>query len=334
MSRKRIAIVGAGNMAHTRGQAFLDTGQAEICAVASRRLEKAKECAADLGCTTYFDDYRRLREASPDAILIEVPHAPQDDATIWALRSGYDVLVGGTLASSVRAAEEIIELAVGQKLIVEAGFQRRYDPSWAAAHQLVQQRQLGDPIVAVTSALWNPDPGRWYYDQHESGGMPLTHMSYAYMNAIRWIMGEPITVFAMSNRKVETLPERVNEETCSVLVGFEDGAFVSATASYAGQQGMGNPEPQIVCTRGGIQFNPEGSSGLVSMDIFQDGESETRSFNNEPAPLVRQATRFLNSIATRQPTLNPPEDALIDVQIAEAISVSVQEQRLVQIQGG
>jgi predicted dehydrogenase len=320
-------------MAHTRGQAFLDTGQAEICAVASRRLEKARECASNLGCSTYFDDYRHLGEASPDAILIEVPHAPQDDVTMWALKSGYDVLVGGTLASSVRAAEEIIELVVGQKLIVEAGFQRRYDPSWAAAHQLVQQRQLGDPIVAVTSALWNPDPGRWYYDQHESGGMPLTHMSYAYMNAIRWIMGEPITVFAMSNRKVETLPERVSEETCSVLVGFEDGAFVSATASYAGQQGMGNPEPQIVCTRGGIQFNPEGSSGLVSMDIFQDGESETRSFNNEPAPLVRQATRFLNSIATRQPTLNPPEDALIDVQIAEAISVSVQEQRIVKIQG-
>ncbi len=190
MSRKRIAIIGAGNMAHTRGQAFLDTGQAEICAVASRRLDRAKECAADLGCTTYFDDYRSLGEASPDAILIEVPHAPQDDATIWALESGYDVLVGGTLASSVRAAEEIIKLAVDQKLIVEAGFQRRYDPSWAEAHHLVQQRLLGDPIMAVTSALWNPDPSRWYYDQRESGGMPLTHMSYVYMNAIRWIMGE------------------------------------------------------------------------------------------------------------------------------------------------
>ena len=321
-------------MAHTRGQAFLDTGQAEICAVASRRLEKARECAADLGCTTYFDDYRRLAEANPDAILIELPHLPQDEATIWALESGYDVLVGGTLASSVKAAEEIIKLAVDRKLIVEAGFQRRYDPSWAEARRLVQQRVLGDPITAITSALWNPDPSRWYYDQRESGGMPLTHMSYVYMNAIRWIMGEPTTVFAMANRKVETLPERVSEETCSVLVGFGDGAFVSATASYAGPEGMGNPEPQIVCTGGGIQFNPEDSSGLVSVDIFQNGKSETRSFDNAPSSMVHQATRFLDAIATRQPALNPPEDAIMDIQIAEAISVSVRDQRMVQLQGG
>ena len=76
---RRIAIVGAGNMARRRGRAFIDTGRAEICAVASRRLPKARQCAADLDCDTYYNDYRLLGEASPDAILIEVPHAPQDE---------------------------------------------------------------------------------------------------------------------------------------------------------------------------------------------------------------------------------------------------------------
>lgn len=332
-SPKRIAIVGAGNMARRRGRAFLDTGRAEICAVASRRLDKAKQCAAELGCTTYYDDYRRLGETSPDAILIEVPHAPQDGISTWALESGCDVLIGGSLASSVKAAEEIVDLANDRRLIVEAGYQRRYDPSWSEARRLVQQGALGDPIMAVTVALWNPDPGSWYYDQRASGGMPLTHMSYASMNAVRWIMGEPTTVFAMANRKAQTLPERVSEETCSVLVGFENGSFVSATASYAGPDGMSSPEPRIVCANGGIQFNPEESNGLVSMSVFLDGNSEVRSFDGQPPAFVRQAGQFLEALDTRQTALNPPEDALMDVRIAEAISMSVREQRLVSLQG-
>ena len=42
MSTKRIAIAGAGKMARIRGQAFLQTGQAEICAVTSRHVETAR----------------------------------------------------------------------------------------------------------------------------------------------------------------------------------------------------------------------------------------------------------------------------------------------------
>jgi predicted dehydrogenase len=186
--------------------------------------------------------------------------------------------------------------------------------------------------MAVTTALWNPKASSWYYNQQDSGGMPLTHLSYVFMNAIRWIMGQPRTVFAMANRKVETLPERVSEETCAVLVGFEDGSFASATASYAGPKGMSDPMPRIVCTRGGIQFNPVESSGVVSMTVFRDDTSEVRSFDAEPSALVRQAGRFLDSLDTRRPALNPPEDALIDVRIAEAISISAREQRMVRLQ--
>ena len=333
MSHKRIAIVGAGNMARRRGHAFLDTGRAEICAVASRRLAKAQQCAAELGCDTYYDDFRLLGEASPDAILIEVPHAPQDEIATWALEAGYDILIGGSLASSVRAAEEIVALAADRRLIVEAGYQRRYDPSWGEARRLVQQGVLGDPIMAVTVALWNPDPGSWYYDQQASGGMPLTHMSYASVNGLRWILGEPTTVFAMANRVVETAPERVSEETCSVLIGCENGSFVSATASYAGPDGMPSPEPRIVCANGGIQFIPEKPTGLVSMSVFLEGKSEVRSFDSEPSAFVRQAAQFLDALDTRQPALNPPEDALMDIRIAEAISVSAREQQPVRLQG-
>lgn len=325
MRKKRIAIAGAGGMARARGQAFLDTGRAEICALASRRPENARTCAAELHCDTWYDDYRRLAESRPDALLIEVPHRVQDEIALWGLEAGFDLLIGGNLASSVAAGEQIVNAAAGGGRVVEAGYQRRYDPAWEEIHRLIEEGALGEPVMAVTMALWNADPHSWYYDQRESGGMPLTHLSYCYLNAVRWILGTPISVAAAANRKVQTSPERVDEESCGVLVGFENGAFASATASYIGPEGMADPRPRFVCTGGGIRVD----LARPEIAIFRGGRLEERSWEAVPSPFVRQAECFLSALETRTPALNPPVDALVDLRIAAAVSISARQGRTV-----
>lgn len=331
MSRRKIAICGAGRMARSRGRAFLDTGKAEICGVASRHPETARRCAKELGCHVYFDDFRRLAETRPDAVLIEVPHGIQDEIALWGLETGFDLLIGGSLASSLENGARILDLATCHRRIVEAGYQRRYDPAWEEIRRLIADGILGEPVMATSMALWKPDPQSWYYDQQMSGGMPLTHLSYCYLNAMRWILGRPSTVAAVANRKRETSPGQVSEETCGVLVGFENGAFASATASYLGPEGMIDAGTRFVCTEGGVQPNEENAPGTVSITVFQRGRSEVRVFKDESSPIVRQAEAFLNAIETRHEARNPPEDALLDVQVAEAISISAREHRTISL---
>lgn len=334
MTKKRIAVVGAGSMARVRGRAFLETGRTVICGVAARHRESARRCAQELGCDLHCDDFRRLAEARPDAVLIEVPHRAQDEIALWALEAGCDLLIGGCLASNLKAGVEIQELAARRGLVVEAGYQRRYDPAWEEIRRLISEGTLGEPIMAVSMALFRADPRTWYYDQEASGGMPLTHLSYCYLNAIRWILGSPTVVSAMASKKVETGPERVSEETCAALVEFESGSFVSATAGYACPEGMADAEPRFICAKGGIQANAEGAAGAVSITVFQAGGSEVRSFKNEPSPFLRQAESFLEATETRGEARNPPADALVDIQLAEAISVSARERRTVTLHGG
>ena len=316
-------------MARVRGRAFLDTGRAEVCAVASRHLETARDCATELGCQTYYDDFRRLADVRPDAVLIEVPHRPQDDVAFWALNAGFHTLIAGCLASSVEVAERIADLASRTGLVVEAGYQRRYDPAWEDARKLVGQGTLGEPIMAVTMGLWRPDPLTWYYDQNASGGMPLTHLSYLHMNAIRWIMGAPRFVHAVANQKVETGSARVREESCGVLVGMDGGAFISATASYAGPEGMPDAEPRIICASGGLVLEPRDEAGVGLVVVSQQGRREKLRFEQEPSPTVQQAECFLDAIEGRRKVRNPPADALVDVLLAEAIALSAKENRIV-----
>lgn len=318
-------------MARVRGHAFLETGRAEICGVAARRRETAERCAAELRCEDLFDDYRLLVESRPDAVLIEVPHRVQDEVSLWALDAGYDVLIGGCLASSLENGKRIVEMAKRSGRIVEAGFQRRYDPAWEEIRRLVAGGELGAPVMAVTMALWNPDPDAWYFDQEASGGMPLTHMSYCYLNAVRWILGRPTTVSALANRVRNTAPGHVAEETCGALIAFENGAFASATASYIGPQGMPDPQPRFICADGGVLPNGDSPPGKDSITLFRGGRSEVRFFESEPSPFVRQASAFLDALENRREARNPPQDALLDVEIAEAVSVSAKEHRTVSL---
>ena len=332
MAVKRIAVAGAGNMAWARGKAFLETGRATICAVAARRAETAQRCATELGCDLYYNDFRRLADARPDAILIEVPHKIQDEIALWALEAGFDLLIGGCLASSFENGVRILALAELHNRVVEAGYQRRYDPAWEEIHRLVGDGVLGEPVMALSMALWNPDPRQWYYDQQASGGMPLTHLSYCYLNAMRWILGKPTILSALANQKVERGPDRVLEETCAALIQFEGGAFIAATGSYAGPDGMTNAETRFICADGGVQTNPEDTPGMVSVTVFHEGETEVRSFENKPSPFVRQAETFLAAIETRKEGRNPPRDALVDLQIAAAISSSAREHRTISLE--
>lgn len=333
MTAVRIAVAGAGGMARTRGQAFLETGRAEVCAVAARHADRSRACAAQLDCERSFDDYRRLAETDPDAILIETPHRVQDEIALWALESGFDLLIGGCLASCLPAGERIVALSAQSGRIVEAGYQRRYDPAWEEIRRLLREGELGTPVMAVTMALWRPDPDSWYADQTASGGMPVTHMSYCFLNAVRWILGQPVTVSAQAGRRPDAAAGYVTEETCAALIGFDGGAFASATASYIGPADMTDSDTRFVCTGGGVRVGGPAPAGQSAITVSRGTGSAVRTFPEQPSAFVRQAHAFLDAVADREPARNPPEDALVDLQVAAAIATAAREAHVVRLGG-
>ena len=327
MARTRIAVIGAGSMARARGRALLATGRADLVAVASRTLAHARACADELGAPVAFDDFTALPACGPDALLVETPHQAHDAIVPWALERGYDLLLGGNLAASVASGERFVRLAATHGRVVECGFDRRYDPAWERLRDLIRGGALGQPIQAFGSALFSPEPSSWYYDQAASGGMPLTHMTYAGLSYIRWILGRPTGVAAVASRVVETAPQRVSEESCSALVRFDGGAFATVVAGYAGAPGLPDTPVRFVCARGSAV--PDAEAGALT--LYRGGEPEVLSFPRQPSPQVRQAAAFLDAMERRTGQRNPPEDALWDVRLAEAIARAARERRYLEL---
>ena len=327
---KRIAIVGAGGMARIRARALLATGQVDICGVASRHRDTAQAFAAEIGCANSFDDYRQLMTMKPDALLVEVPHGVQDEITCWALEQGLHLLIGGVLATNSANAQRICDLSRRHRLVVEAGFEARYSAAWIAAKAELDSGRLGDLVAIRSFALWAGEPQTWYYRQQDSGGMPLTHMTYCFINPVRWLVGNPQAVSAFANRKLHTASGLVTEETCIANLLFEGDVLASFTAGFVNPGHLPAWSVTLLGTKAALDLFPV-ENGAGHLLLYRDNPGERRTFESAGNPFAIQAAAFIATLEGNNECRNRPEDTIDDIRIAEAIVASAQQRQTIRL---
>jgi predicted dehydrogenase len=327
---KRIAIAGAGWMAGVRARALLSTGNVEVCGVAARHLSSAQRFGAQVGCEACFDDVHRLIATHPDALLVEVPHEVQDEIVHWALEQNLHVLIGGSLATTLAAAEEIEQLARQKHLVVEAGYEARYSVAWETARQTITGGDLGQLVSVRSIALWAGDPNSWYYHQRASGGMPITHMTYCFVNPVRWILGDPRHVSAFTNRVKHTAPELVSEENCVANLLFDGDVLCGMTAGFVAPREMPAWSVTFIGTRGAVEVMPN-EAGTGSVVVYGDSHPERRDFTGGPNAFDVQARAFVAALDGLAECRNTPSQSIGDIRVAEAIVTSAREKRTVDL---
>lgn len=330
---KRLVIVGAGRMATVRTKAFLETQQVRLCGVASRNLDNAYAFAGRFNCEIAFDDYQRLADLNPDIVLVETPHQIQTHIVHWAITSGYHTLIGGCPACSLEEIDWIRQVATKKNLIVEAGYEARYKAVWKQARQIIQSDRIGQLVAIRTVALFPANPESWYYNQAISAGMPLTHMTYAFINPLRWLLGDPLYISAFANRKKCLTSQSVVEETCIANLLFPDDVLCSMTAGYVRP---GSPREDdswyvaITGINGELKVFPsdEGQGRLV----LEQGESiHQEHFEGAPNAFELQVKTVLDAIDGDNHCHNTPQTCFMDVAVAEVISQSVQQKQTIEL---
>lgn len=321
----RIAVVGTGNMARIRTEAFLSLGSdCSICGVASRQLGRARAFAEAFGCPNYTDNYRNLIDFGPDAVLVEVPHEIQDEVVLWSLDQGLHTLVGSCLASRVEAAEQIVNLSQHKNVVVEAGYEARYKRVWELTKELISGGALGSLVAVRSVALYPAPPDSWYYQEQESGGMVLTHMSYAFINPLRWILGSPRSVAAFANKKHQTAEDKVEHEMCTANFLFENDVICNMVAGYVKPKQLDAWQVDFVGTTGSLSLHP-GDLAPGFLTVCRDDQAPFKYAFEVDDAFAKQARTFLDAVAGEGPNLNPARDSLIDVRLAELLVKSIEE---------
>ncbi|MDQ2799773.1 MAG: Gfo/Idh/MocA family oxidoreductase, partial [Armatimonadota bacterium] len=144
----RWGVIGAtARIAHNALiPAILSSEHAELAAVASRRLDSAQEIAANAGpeVAAYGDYDSLIADGNVDVIYLPLPNNLHLGWAVEAMNNGKHVLCEKPLALNADQAQEMVETAEANGVILSEAFMYRYHPLQQEVASLVRGGALGD----------------------------------------------------------------------------------------------------------------------------------------------------------------------------------------------
>jgi predicted dehydrogenase len=143
--RKRVLVVGLGNMGMSHALAYTRIPEFEVTGVCTRHIEGKQLPEALAGAKRYSVYDQALKELKPDVVSVNTLPDTHAEYSIKAMEAGAHVFVEKPLALTVKSAEEVVAAAkrTGRKLVI--GYILRQHPSWIKFVEIA--RQLGTPLV-------------------------------------------------------------------------------------------------------------------------------------------------------------------------------------------
>ena len=293
----------------------------EVVAIASRDGEQARAVADQLGIPSAHASYEALlADPGVDAVYIPLPNHMHMDWTIAALRAGKHVLCEKPLAMTADDAQRMVDVAHETGLHLMEAFMYRQHPSWVAAMELVESGRIGT-LTAVQSwfSYYNDDATN-IRNIVEYGGGALFDIGCYTINLSRMVFGgEPLHIQASVRRDRATGVDAL----VSAILDF-DGGIASFTCAIRSES---DQRVHIYGTKGRISID-------IPFNIPPDRPTRIRlTAGGDPPvapdttvlefpttdPYTAEVERFVSAVLDGGPTPVPPEDAVANLRVIDAI---------------
>ncbi|GGW32175.1 Gfo/Idh/MocA family protein [Arenibacter certesii] len=141
----RWGILGLGNIANSFVKDLALVNDAEIAAVASRSIEKAKLFAKEYQVPLAFGSYEELLECKDvDIVYIATPHSFHANLSIMAMDYGKHVLCEKPMGINREEVEKMLTSAKKNKVFLMEALWSRFNPAIRKVKSLVEAGEIGN----------------------------------------------------------------------------------------------------------------------------------------------------------------------------------------------
>ncbi len=221
----RFGVIGAGRIGKIHAVNVVRATGARLVAVADSRLDAAREAAALAPDAGAFDDARRvLDDSAIDAVVIASPTPTHAELIEAAAATGKHVLCEKPIDLDLERARLAIARADAAGIVLQIGFNRRFDPTFRRIADLARDGTVGNvELVRITSRDPAPPPAEYV---RTSGGIFLD-MSIHDLDMARFVAhDEPESVFATGSVLVDDAIGRAGDvDTVAIVLRYRSGAL-------------------------------------------------------------------------------------------------------------
>ena len=243
----KLAIVGCGGMAHGHLRAYeliqrKEPMKFEFAAMCDPVLDSAKRFADEASThqgpkpRVYAKLEDMLTKEQLDAADICTPHSDHHVAAIACLNAGINIMTEKPFGVTIRASKAIIAAAERNKKIAATAENVRRGLSQRTSHWIINEEgTIGKPRLFYSQQTNWEDPSaerewHWRVDKWLGGGGMVMDSGAHFCDTIRYLYGDPDTVYARVMR-LEEWPHKKGatavmddrEDTWVATINFKNG---------------------------------------------------------------------------------------------------------------
>lgn len=301
----RWLVIGIGDITRKR---VIPAIQAEprslLYGVVTRHPEKAH---AYPGAEVFTSIEEALKDCSIEAVYVASPVAMHAEQTLAVLKAGRHVLCEKPVAMNYAEAKSMVAAAQSSGRLFGIAFFRRLYPKLIRARQLIDQGEIGRPVVAeATSHGWLESEERgWLRDPKLAGGGPLFDTGSHRIDAFNFLFGKPKCATALTSNVVHDLPV---EDSATILIDYETGPRAIVDVRWNSR--VVRDEFRIIGTEGELNLTPLNGPLLRYGAIVETLPSHA----NVHYPLIEN---FVNAVLDGTPLACPGAEAIVTDWVTE-----------------
>jgi predicted dehydrogenase len=288
---------------------------AQVVAVAARDRARADAFARKYGLARAHGSYEALlADPEIDAVYNPLPNALHAKWTLAALQAGKHVLCEKPFTSNAEEAVTVAAAAKQSGRVVMEAFHYRYHPLAARMREIVASGELG-ALRRVEAWMCFPLPkfSDIRYNLELAGGAQMDAGCYA-VSLVRMLGGEEPRV--ISARPKLHAPEVDRAMTAELQ--FPSGHLGRVTCSMW-SVALLKMAARVVGERGELRVtNPVMPQLYHRLVLIRDGKKRVERFTRRPT-YEYQLEAFCNAVQTGAPILTPPDDAVANMRVIDAI---------------
>lgn len=203
MEKVRVALIGCGGRSGAHQASFEKMDYVEVVAVADPVESRRNAAAKRFGCTRIYKDHTELYDNESadtiDAVVIAIEPTAHTDTELRAIEMGIPFLVEKPVHMEYEKAVEIEKKVREKNLITCVGFQDRYlDLMEIVKDELSKHKPGGLVYGAWVGGI----PGPWWWQKKSTCGGQLVEQNIHLVDGLRWLYGEPLSVYATCSRGI------------------------------------------------------------------------------------------------------------------------------------
>jgi predicted dehydrogenase len=237
-----IVIIGAGAIVRTAHLPVYRRLGYPVAGIVDIDPGQARATAREFAIDTVYPSIRDAAGTTPAVFDVAVP-GDQIVGILEQLPRGSAVLMQKPMGPDLDAAKRILACCVERDLVAAVNFQLRFSPGMLALHDLVTRGALGALVDIDVRVVINQPWQLWTFLER-APRVEVPYHSIHYLDAIRWIAGEPSGVYCRSVAH-PSLPQ-LRDARSSIILDYGDRLRCSLVLNHTHRAGPKHRASQLM----------------------------------------------------------------------------------------